>query len=285
MLLVSLLIALAQAAPGSPPPPPPTAAPRTLAEDRLTTCLRQARTDPATAMAEASQWAGEVTGTDASYPQQCLGLAYTALLRWGAAQSAFLAARDAADPADRFRRAQLGTMAGNAALAEARAADALTVLDAAARDAEAAGDGGLRAMVETDRARALVLQGNEAAAEEALTAARTFDAQSPFAWLLSATLARRQGRLDQAAEFIATAAALAPDHAETALEQGVIAMLSGNEAAAAQRWLKVIDNSPQSEEARQARAYLAQLAEPATPAGPDAPAAPAAPAASAVTGR
>jgi Flp pilus assembly protein TadD len=275
MLLVSLLIALAQTAPGSLPPPP--SAPRTAAEDRLTTCLDQARTDPATAMAEASQWGGEASGSDASYPQQCLGMAYTALLRWGAAEAAFITARDAADPSDRFRRAQLGTMAGNAALAEGRAADALKVLDAAARDAEAAGNGGLRAMVETDRARALVLQGNEAAAETALAAARAFDAQSPFAWLLSATLARRQDRLDQAAAFIATAAALAPDHPETALEQGVISMLSGNEAAAAQSWLKVIDLAPQGEEARQARAYLAQLAEPAELEGQAAPVVPAGP--------
>jgi len=275
MLLASLLIALAQTAPQA--AAPAVAAPRTLAEDRLSTCLRQARNDPATAIVEASQWSGEASGSDASYPQQCLGLAYTALLRWGAAEAAFLAGRDATDPADPFRRAQLGTMAANAALAEARAADALVMLDVAARDAQTAANGGLQAMVEIDRARALVMQGNQTAAEAALTAARGFDAQSPLAWLLSATLARRQEQLDQAADFIATAAALAPDHPETALEQGVIAMLSGNAAVAGQSWLKVIDLAPQSEEAQQARNYLAQLADPPVAESPLDPAAPSAP--------
>lgn len=272
MLAAVLLVTLLQASSGPtwlPAPELNGAAPRqaagsrTIAQDRLSVCLRQARTDPATAMAEAGAWAAEATGPDASYPQQCLGMAYTALLRWAAAEQAFLTARDAADPADRFRRAQLGTMAGNAALAEARAADALTILEVAARDAQGAGDEGLRAMVEIDRARAQVLQGNEAQAEATLAAARGLDAQSPFAWLLSATLARRQGKLGEAQEFIDTATALAPDHPETALEAGVIAMLAGREASAASRWASVIELAPGSEQAASARAYLAQLAEPA----------------------
>lgn len=259
MLAAFALLAVLQTAPEAPLPSPP----RTVAEDRLALCLGKARTDPATAIAEASEWAGEASGGDDSYAQQCLGLAYSALLRWQAAETAFLAARDAAAPGDGFRRAQLGTMAGNAALAEHRAAAALAVLDVAARDAETTGNGGLRAMVEIDRARAQVLQGEEAAAEATLASARTFDAQSPFAWLLSATLARRLGKLDEAQSFITQAAALAPEHLETGLEAGVIAMLAGREAAAAQSWRSVIELAPTSEEAATARAYLAQIAEPA----------------------
>ena len=63
-------------------------------------------------------------------------------------------------------------MAGNAALAAERAADALVSLELAANDAAAAGDDGLRAMVEVDRARAQVMQGREAEAEATLAAAR-----------------------------------------------------------------------------------------------------------------
>ena len=267
MLLALLLLALAQTAADVPPLPPL----RTVAEDRLALCLGKARTDPATAIAEASEWANEASGPDASYPQQCLGLAYTALLRWEAAERAFLAARDVAAPDDKFRRAQLGTMAGNAALAGERAAVALAVLDVAAGDAEADGDAGLRAIVEIDRARAQVLQGDEAAAEATLALARTLDPQSPFAWLLSATLARRLGKLGEAQGFIATAATLAPDHLETGLEAGVIAMLAGREAAAAQSWNSVVALAPASDEAASARAYLAQLGEPAPqPAAPEA---------------
>ena len=52
---------------------------------RLDQCLTQARGDPATAIAEASTWLRETGGAEASYPQQCLGYAYTLLLRTVAA--------------------------------------------------------------------------------------------------------------------------------------------------------------------------------------------------------
>jgi tetratricopeptide (TPR) repeat protein len=221
--------------------------------------MDRARGDPATAIAEADQWQAEVTGAERSYPQQCLGMAYTALLRWGAAERAFLEARDAAGAQAHFRRAQLAAMAGNAALAEARGAAALAALDLAAADAEASGDAGLQAVVQIDRARALVLQGDAAAAEIALAAARRLDPQSPYAWLLSATLARRQGRLDEAQGFIETAAALAPAYPEIGLEAGVIAMLDGREEAAAASWRSVVALEPDGDHAATARDYLAQL--------------------------
>lgn len=232
-----------------------------MADDRLSVCLTHARTDPTTAIVEASAWSGQTSGADASYAQQCLGVAYAMLLRWGAAERAFLAARKSAGETEHFRRAQLGTMAGNAALAEERAADALVSLDRAANDAAAAGDAGLRAMVEVDRARGQVLQGREAEAEATLAAARTLDAQSPFAWLLSATLARRLGKLGEAQGYIETAAALSPDYSEVGLEAGVIAMLAGRQEAAEASWRSVIELAPDSVEAASARSYLAQLAE------------------------
>lgn len=255
MILASLALLLAQDAAAAPVPQ------RTVAQDRLSVCLDHARTDPATAIAEASNWAVGVTGPDASYPQQCLGLAYTMLLRWDAAEQAFLMARDAAGENAHFRRAQLATMAGNAALAQGRPADALVSLDSAANDAVAAGDDGLRAMVEVDRARAQVAQGREAEAEATLAAARTLDAQSPLAWLLSATLARRLGKLDEAQGYIETAAMLSPDYPEIGLEAGVIAMLAGRTDAAEASWRSVIALAPDSDEAASARSYLAEVAQ------------------------
>ena len=229
-------------------------------------CLDKARTDPTTAISEASRWLGEAAGAEDSYPQQCLGMAYTALLRWQAAEQAFLAARDALPADAHFRRAQLGAMAGNAALAENRAAAALIALNTAAQDAEAAGDDALHAVMQVDRARALVLQGNEAEAGIALEKARRLDPQSPYAFLLSATLARRQGRLAEAQNFIETAAALAPRYPEIGLEAGVIAMLDGREDAAKASWQSVLEVEPDGEAAETARGYLAQLGEPASPA-------------------
>jgi len=228
---------------------------------RLEQCLDRARSDPATAIAEAGTWLGEADGALRGYPQQCLGYAYTLLLRWDAAEGTFLAAREAEPESNGARRARLGVMAGNAALADGRADAALAALALAASDAAAAGDPALRSIVETDRARALVAQGNEGEAEAVLAAARTLDAQNALAWLLSATLARRLGKLGEAQAFIETAAALSSDNPEFGLEAGVIAMLQGREDAAAASWRSVIALVPGSEAAAAARGYLAQLAE------------------------
>jgi tetratricopeptide (TPR) repeat protein len=242
---------LAQAASGVAP----------LEQVRLDLCLDRARADPATAMAEASTWLGETAAPETSYPQQCLGYVYTMLRRWDAAEGAFLAAREAELETNRSRRAQLATMAGNAALADNRAEAALAALSLAATDAALSGDTGLRAIVETDRARALVMLDREGEAEAVLAAARTFDAQNAFAWLLSATLARRLGKLDEAQGFIETAAALSPDYPEVGLEAGLIAMLQGREEAAEASWRSVVEVEPDSAAAGTAREYLAQLAE------------------------
>jgi tetratricopeptide (TPR) repeat protein len=235
-----------------------------LEQARLDVCLERARSDPTTAMSEASTWLGEANNAEASYPQQCLGYAYTLLLRWDAAERAFLSAREAELETNHLRRAQLAAMAGNAALAEGRADAALAALGLAAGDAAASGEAPLRSIVETDRARALVMQGSQAEAEPVLAAARALDGQNVLAWLLSATLARRLGNLDEAQRFIETAAALAPGDPETGLEAGVIAMLSGREEAAAASWRSVIAADSAGEAATTARGYLAQLAE--TPA-------------------
>ncbi|HWK40653.1 MAG TPA: tetratricopeptide repeat protein [Croceibacterium sp.] len=266
-MIAAVLLTLAQPAAAAEALPPPSA-PRTLAQDRLDLCMDKARNDPTTAISEASAWDRETGGTESSEAQQCLGIAYTAMLRWQAAERAFLASREAAPAADPFRRAQLAAMAGNAALAEGRGAAAQVALEMAATDATETGDAALQALVQVDLARALVLQGDTARAEAALETARMLDPQSPFAWLLSATLARRQNKLEEARSFIETAATLAPDYAETGLEAGVIAMLSGDEEGARKSWQSVIAVDPSGDEAATARGYLAQIDAPAadTPA-------------------
>ena len=86
MLTLTLSLIIAQAAAALSP----------AEQARLTLCLDQARRDPPSAIAEANQWLGESSGAGAALPQQCLGQAYVSLLRWEAAEQAFLAARDAA---------------------------------------------------------------------------------------------------------------------------------------------------------------------------------------------
>lgn len=224
--------------------------------------MDKARTDPTTAISEASQWEKATGGADRSEAQQCLGMAYTSLLRWKAAESAFLAAREAAPAEAHFRKAQLAAMAGNAALAESRGAAAQVALQVAVSDAEASEDAALQAITRVDLARALVLQGDAARAEAELAKARSLDPQNAYAWLLSATLARRLGKLHEGQAYIETAATLAPDYPEVGVEAGVIAMLSGKEDAAKKSWQSVVELDPGGEAATTARGYLAQIAAP-----------------------
>jgi Flp pilus assembly protein TadD len=82
------------------------------------------------------------------------------------------------------------------------------------------------------------------------------------AWLLSATLARRLGALDDAQKFIEQAALLKPTDPEIGLEAGVIAVLSGRDDAARKSWDSVIEMAPESQFAETAGSYLTQLEAP-----------------------
>jgi len=248
-------------APAAAVPPPVTP------HSRLQICLDQAATSPIEAIDDAEMWRDAVTGAAQAEPQLCLGSAHARLENWAEAEEAFTAGRDAAPVSDNALRAKLGAMAGNAALAQGAADRALPVLDAAAGAASAAGDIALTGEIAIDRARALVALKRENEAAAALVEARTSAANNSLAWLLSATLSRRQGKLAAAQAQIATAAELAPRDPEVGLEAGVIAMLAGNEAAARKSWQSAIDTAPDSEAAASAKAYLAQLGTPA-PAKP-----------------
>jgi len=253
-LTAALLIAQAAAS---------TAGGATLEEDRLAVCRQEARSDPATAMVTASRWLADAQGPGRSAPQQCLGFAYTSLLRWDAAESAFLAARDALLAAEHAGRARLAAMAGNAALAGDRPDAALAAFGLAQADAQEAAMPELAGSVGADRARALVALGRLNDAAEALASARSNAPQDASVWLLSATLSRRQDRLEEALGQIRTAAALAPQDPAIGLEAGLIAALAGQDEAAQTSWRAVLASAPDSAEAKLARDYLAQLSPPA----------------------
>lgn len=237
-----------------------------LEDDRLRACITEARSDPAAAILTASQWLEGLAGPATSAPQQCLGFAYMGVLRWQAAEQAFTAAREARGAGDRAERARIGTMAGNAALAGDRPADALSLFEQAQADASAANDRALAGSISADRARAFVAMGQDLAGAQALAQARELATQDPAIWLLSATLARRMEDLASARGWIAIAAALDPANPAVGLEAGVIAVLGGSDEAARQSWQSVIDLAPQSPQADTARTYLAQLAQPVEPA-------------------
>ncbi|MEO0061525.1 MAG: hypothetical protein RLZZ08_85 [Pseudomonadota bacterium] len=253
-----LSLALLQAAAAAAVPPP-------VEQDRLKLCMEQARLDSAQAILTASGWEAEAAGPERSLPRQCLGLAYTSLMRWDAAETAFLSARDARLDSEQRGRARLAAMAGNAALAGQKPAAALHDFELAGADAAAAGDSALAGELAADRARALVALGRLPDAATALEQARRDAAQLPSVWLLSATLARRTDDLENAQHFIETASALAPADPSIGLEAGLIAVLAGRDDAARASWQSVLSIAPDAPEAKIARDYLAQLEAPPQP--------------------
>ncbi len=234
-------------------------APPTATDARLTVCLDAARTDPTTAIAQAGEWLGETGSTGVASAEQCLGTAYTRLLKWEASEEAFVRAREAVPEVLYLRRSRLAAMAGSAALAGGKAEAALAHFDTALIDGEQAGLDGMTGMISVDRSRALVALGREDEAGEALERSRREAPQDPQAWLLSATLARRTDDLVAAQSYIETAAALDADDPEIGLEAGVIAVLSGREEAARQSWQSVLITAPGTKFAQTATSYLEQL--------------------------
>lgn len=266
LITLSSAPALAQATP-----------PISSAQARLEVCLGTARTDPASAISQASQWLAEEAAPYTSRPRQCLGTAYMSLLRWEAAEEAFIAARDDRPSGQHAARANLGAMAGNAALAAENYEDALTALDIAQGDAETAMRNQISGEIAADRARALVGLGREQEARNSLSYARGKAPQVAVIWLLSATLERRLKEYDAAQRFITTARALGPSRTENnsatksnldtgilseiTLEAGLIAALAGRFEAAEKSWQSLLNSFPNSPSADQARKYLAHLEE------------------------
>ena len=228
---------------------------RDAAPPAIVTCLDTARTDPAKAIDLATEWVGRTTGAQRAAGNHCLGVAAGNAGDWEAASAAFLAARDDADNA-RFK-ARMGTLAGTALLAQDNAAEALTVLDVA--KAGTVGDASLGGENAIERAIALVSLDRAADATAALAEARSLVPENANAWLLSATLARRQGDLATAQQQIERAATLNPVDPAIGLEAGVIAALSGNDAAARKSFESVIAAAPGSDQATTAEGYLGQL--------------------------
>ena len=228
------------------------------ASSTLKECLQLATSQPADAIDLAEAWLAKAkTAQDRAGSRQCHALALTRTGAWAEAAPLFLAAREDTGALD--ERARLAALAGNASLAAQDPAGALAALELARSDATQGGDGKLRAAIAVDSARALVALVRTTEAANALTDARTFDPGNAEAWLLSATLSRRQGNLSAAQGQIEKAAALSPVDPEIGLEAGVIAMLLGRPEAARKSWQSVISAAPGSDVAKTAQGYLDQL--------------------------
>lgn len=228
-------------------------------EDRLSHCLVRTRADPAAGLAEAHAWLAEGGGPMMQVrANQCLGMALSDLGNFADAAKAFGAAVDGVPPAQRVAAVPLMGMAGNAALGAGDAQGALGWFDKATAVAGYP-DKALMGGIEADRARALVALDRPVDAATALGTARELAPGNPDVWLLSATLARRDGNLAAAQTYIERAATIGPHDAAIGLEAGVIAVLAGRDDAARRSWQSVLTLAPGSDDAQIAQRYLDQL--------------------------
>ena len=241
-------------------PAPALAAPQST---QLQNCLQLAMENPSDGIDEAEAWlAAAKTPSDRAGAKQCKAMALTRLDSWDEAAALFLSARDDTPRTEPGERARLGALAGNALLVSGKTVAGLDALDHAHGEAHTADDHKLNGVIQIDRARALVALGRIAEASSALEEARYEMPDNHQAWLLSATLSRREGKLVEAQRQIERAAALMPVDPEIGLEAGVIAVQSGRDASARKSWQSVIVAAPGSQFAKTAQGYLDQLGPP-----------------------
>lgn len=247
-----LLFAVAlQAATAKPTGPSPAGDPRQARFDR---CVATARTDPATARAEAVRW-GASGG--AWFARQCAGLAFTQEGNFAAAAGEFEAAAKAAEAARDPRAANYRAQAGNAWLAAGDVPRARSNLDTALIAGTL--EGLALGEAQLDHARILVAAGETEGARRDLDMALKTAGDDPLAWLLSATLARREGDLIRAKQDIGEALKRSADDASVQLEAGNIAAASRDEAGARAAWALAARLAPGSAAGKNAAAALAQF--------------------------
>lgn len=222
-------------------------------ETRFMACTALIKSDPAAALDQADLWAKRSKDVPA---QQCLGLALVAAERWDAAAVTFEAAATEAGLKQDGRAAVLWTQAGNAALAGDNPARARSDLDHAL--ALPTLPEPLKGEAWIDRARADVALGDLPLARHDLDEGLKRVPKDPLAWLLSATLARRQSDLPRADKDIAQALGMAPDDPSVAYEAGNIAAAAGKDDAAILAWQRAVKLGPQEPAGKAAAAMLAQ---------------------------
>jgi tetratricopeptide (TPR) repeat protein len=275
-LLVALIAMQAPSLPSSPDPMPPrrprASAPSPAptvrpvpADDpaaiRYRACTDQVRANAEAAVDAANVWREQGGGLAA---RQCLGLALSALERWAPAATAFEQAAREAEAANDPRRTDFWVQAANAWLAGGDGQHAMADFDAALLTPNLSDQ--LRGEVHLDRGRAQVALGNSAAARTEIDRALQLVPADPFAWYLSAALARRDNNLARAGTDIARARQLSPDSPDIMLLAGTLAGQSGNMAEAERLYRQVVQSAPNSDAGRQAQESLATMREVEVPA-------------------
>lgn len=220
---------------------------------RTAACRTLVARDAKLAVEQATAWVDRDKSVAA---RQCLGLAYVGIERWAPAQAAFEQAATDAQAQNIGRPAELWSQAANAALAADQPARAREDIDRAlalpALPPMLAGEAWV------DRARADVALNQLPQARIDLDRALALVPQDPFAWLLSATLARLQKDLPRAEKDIAVALKSAADDPSVQFEAGNIAAAAGKADAARLAWTRAAQLGPSDPAGQAASARLAQ---------------------------
>ena len=230
------------------------------ADDRCAALLRQ---EPAAALTGVERWR---IGGGGFHAERCAGMVEAGRERWADAAARFDAAARAAEVAHDGAVADLWAQAGNAWLAAGQPMRGRTALDAALTIGTLQGQS--LGEVQLDHARALVAIGDLDDARGDLDRALANAPADPLAWLLSATLARRQNDTRRARADIAEALKRLPYSASVQLEAGNIAALAGDEAGARAGWSEAARLRPDGREGVAALAALRQFDAPSTKALP-----------------
>ena len=257
--MIPILLALAAvqtAAPAAPAAPVNPAA-----EARFRECATLARTQADQAIEQANAWRLAGGGI---YARQCLGLAYVTLERWAPAATVYEQAARDAEAANDVRQADFWVQSGNAWLAAGEPTKAILAFDAALATPYLTDE--LRGEAHLDRARAMVALSNVAGARQDLDRALQLVAGDPFAWYLSAGLAKAENNPGRARTDIDRALQLAPDNVDFLLLSGTLHGLSGNMEEAERLYRRVAQAAPETDAGRAARESLATVREVEVPA-------------------
>lgn len=219
---------------------------------RVAACQKLIASDPKAAVDQATAWAER----DRSVPaRQCLGLAFVGVERWAPAEAALAQAATQAEADHDGRSLSLWSQAANAALAGDQPAKAREDLDHVLSAPSAPPTLGGEAWI--DRARADVALDDLAQARTDMDKGLALVPQDPFAWYLSASLARRQNDLVRAQKDIAIALKSASDDPAVQLEAGNIFAAAGQPDAAHAAWTRTAQMAPDTPEGQAAKAALA----------------------------
>ena len=244
--MIPILLAFAAAA------PTPASAGAAATEARFKSCTALIASAPERAIADANDWRGKGGGIHA---RQCEALALAAMERWPQAAAAFELAASEAEAANDPSAVDFRVQAGNAWLAAGEPAKARAIFDTAMAALTLTPE--MRGEIHIDRGRALVALDDLPGARRDFDKAIELAPNDPFAWYMSAALARRQSDLKRAQDHIAKAISLAPEDAELLLEAGNIAALSGESEGARGLYAKAARAAPNSDAGRRAAAALA----------------------------